>query len=291
MVIDMSIVCIAVAITGTVVGVMRWRFAHRYRNGSHSPYAGSMMRWHHVSGLLFAAVTLTWIFSGLMSMNPWRVFDVKAQTVRADVLQGGAWRPGAALAHPRDLLAAAGGDARELRWTRVLGQPAVVARTGTGATTVLDARTAQPAPPAREAVIAALPRLLDAPVARVETLTGYDLYYYSRDAHTMTGGSDKPLPILRVVFADEAHTWVHVDPATAAVLGRLDTGRRASRWLFAMLHSWDWLPLLTRRPLWDIALIVLSVGGTALSLTGIVIGWRRLRHKIGTAAWAMQRGH
>jgi uncharacterized iron-regulated membrane protein len=287
----LSIVCIAVAITGTVVGVMRWRFANRYRNGSRSPYAGSMMRWHHVSGLLFAAITLTWIFSGLMSMNPWRVFDVKAQAVRADVLQGGAWRPGADLAHPRDLLAAAGGDARELRWTRVLGQPAVVARTGTGATAVLDARTAQPAPPAREAVIAALPRLLDAPVARVETLTGYDLYYYSRDAHTMTGGGDKPLPILRVVFADEAHTWVHVDPATAAVLGRLDTGRRASRWLFAMLHSWDWLPLLTRRPLWDIALIVLSVGGTALSLTGIVIGWRRLRHKIGSAAWAMQRGH
>ena len=30
---------------------------------------------------------------------------------------------------------------------------------------------------------------------------------------------------------------------------RLDEGRRLSRWLFAMLHSWDWLPLLERREL------------------------------------------
>lgn len=47
-------------------------------------------------------------------------------------------------------------------------------------------------------------------------------------------------------------------------------------WLFAMLHSWDWLYLLERRPLWDLLLLVLSLGGLALSATGIVIGWRRL---------------
>ena len=44
-----------------------------------------------------------------------------------------------------------------------------------------------------------------------------------------------------------------------------------------MLHSWDWLPLLERRPLWDVLLIVLSLGGLLLSATGVVVGWRRLR--------------
>jgi uncharacterized iron-regulated membrane protein len=254
----LSVVCIVGVVTGTVVGLLRWRFAGRYRNGSQSPYARPMMRWHHLSGLLFAAVTLTWIFSGLMSMNPWRVFDAN-------------------LAHPRDLLAAAGGDVRELRWTQVLGQPAVLARSAAGATQVLDARTAQPAPPSLQAVHAALPGLLNAPIVQIDTLNAYDLYYYPRDAHTMTGDRDKPLPILRVVFADDAKTWVHIDPATAAVVGRLDTGRRTSRWLFAMLHSWDWLPLLTRRPLWDVLLIALSVGGAVLSLTGVAIGWQRVR--------------
>lgn len=76
----------------------------------------------------------------------------------------------------------------------------------------------------------------------------------------MTGAPAKPLPVLRAVFADEHATWVHVDPLTGAVLGRLDGHRRASRWLFAMLHSWDWVPLLERRPLWDAVMLVLGLG-------------------------------
>ena len=73
-------------------------------------------------------------------------------------------------------------------------------------------------------------------LARLETLQAYDLYYYDRAEHTMTGGGEKPLPVLRAVFDDAHGTWVHIDPATGAVLGRLDSHRRASRWRFGMLH-------------------------------------------------------
>jgi hypothetical protein len=54
----------------------------------------------------------------------------------------------------------------------------------------------------------------------------------------MMGGSDRPLPVLRVVFDDPHATWVHIDARTDAVLSRLDTGKRSSRGLLAMLHSW-----------------------------------------------------
>ena len=127
---------------------------------------------------------------------------------------------------------------------------------------------------------------MDAPVQEVQTLNAYDLHYYDRAPHTMGGGADKPLPVWRVVFADPHATWVHIDPRTGTVLGRTDTHRRTSRWLFSMLHSWDWLPLLERRPLWDVVLIVLSLGGTALSVTGVVVGWRRLRVKARSGAKA-----
>ncbi len=33
------------------------------------------MRWHHLAGLIFGVTAVTWIFSGMMSMNPWKVFD------------------------------------------------------------------------------------------------------------------------------------------------------------------------------------------------------------------------
>ena len=282
----LSILGIAMALTGTVAGILRWRFRKPYRSGARTPYPGAMMRWHHITGLLFALVTITWIFSGLMSMNPWRIFDTGAPKLRMEALQGGALVLGPDDAAPQALLAASNGAVRELRWTRVLGENRVLAQAAGGAPQVVGSRDGRPVTFEVAALREAAARLLPAPVARVERLQDYDLYYYARDAHTMTGGGVKPLPILRIVFDDRHATWIHLDPHTGAVLGRLDSGKRTSRWLFAMLHSWDWLPLLERRPLWDLVLIALSLGGTLLSVTGVVIGWRRLGRKLREARHA-----
>lgn len=278
----LSIAGIAVALSGTVAGVLRWRFARPYRSGARTPYPGALMRWHHTVGLLFALVTIAWIFSGLMSMNPWRIFDSGAPPLRSAALQGGELVLSAQDATPQALLAG-GGDVRELQWVRVLGANRVLAQGPAGAPQIVDSASARPVTPDATALQAAAAQLIAAPVVRVERLSEYDLYYYARDDHTMTGGASKPLPILRIVFDDPQASWVHLDPHTGAVLGRLDRSKRTSRWLFAMLHSWDWLPLLERRPLWDALLIVLSVGGLLLSGTGIVIGWRRLGKKLRTA--------
>jgi len=280
----LALLGIALALTGTVAGVWRWRFAGRYRSGARTPYPGAVMRWHHVAGLLFALSTGTWIFSGLMSMNPWKIFDSGAPALRTAALHGGPLQLAGGAARVQALLQAASPGVRELRWTRTLGDTVVQAHGASGPPRLLDAATARPATVDATRLRAQAARLLDAPLARLETLQAYDLYYYDRAEHTMTGGSEKPLPVLRAVFGDAHGTWVHIDPATGAVLGRLDSHRRASRWLFGLLHSWDWLPLLQRRPAWDALLIALSLGGAALSLTGVVIGWRRLARKLRAAS-------
>jgi hypothetical protein len=277
----LSIAGIAVALAGSVVGLMRWRFTRPYRSGARSPYPGRMMRWHHVTGLLFALVTITWIFSGLMSMNPWRIFDSGAAPLQTSAVQGAALAPTAQYAAPQALIAAAGGAVRELRWQMVLGRPTVFAQPASGAAQLFDAKTAQPLALDPQALKTAAARLLPFPVVRIDTLTDYDHYYYARAPHSMLGASERPLPIWRIVFDDPHASWVHLDPHTGSVLGRLDSHKRASRWLFAMLHSWDWLPLLERRPLWDITLLVLSLGGLLLSGSAMVIGWRRLRRRRG----------
>ncbi|MBD8628315.1 PepSY domain-containing protein [Oxalobacteraceae sp. CFBP 8753] len=279
----LAIAGIAAALSGTVAGILRWRFRTPYRSGARTPYPGAMMRWHHVTGLLFALVTIAWIFSGLMSMNPWHIFDTGAPKLRIEAMQGGPLTLTGRDAAPPTLLTASTGAVRELRWVRVLGQNRVLAYHAGGAPQVLDSHTARPVTLDTAALWAAATHLVDAPVARVEQLAAYDLYYYARDAHTMMGGADKPLPAFRLVFDDPHATWVHLDPHTGAVLGHIDSGKRTSRWLFAMLHSWDWLPLLERRPLWDIVLVVLSLGGLLLSVTGVVIGWRRLGKKLRPA--------
>ena len=281
----LSIIGIAVALTGTVVGVTRWRFGRTYKSGSRSPYQGFMMRWHHITGLLFALVTLTWIFSGLMSMNPWRVFDSGASALRIEAMNGGQLNVSAQDAAPATLLAATGSDVRELRWVRAAGQTLVLVSTASGRPMVRDAVSAQQYQFDPDALRTAVARLLPDAVQRIDVLAAHDSHYYTREPHTMTGGTDKPLPIWRVVFGDAHATWVHIDPQTGAVLGRSDSRRRLSRWLFAMLHSWDWLPLLNHRPLWDVLLVTTSLGGAALSLTGMVIGWRRLGRKLRTSMW------
>lgn len=276
----LSIAGIVLTVTGTVVGVMRWRFSGRYKTGARTPYRGFMMRWHHVFGLVFALITFTWIFSGLMSMNPWKIFDSAAMPLRTQAMHAGPLVLPDRPATVQALLAAAPPNTRELRWVQSAGHTLVQALGPTGAPMLLNATTAQPHAFAPGAVEAAAALLLPYPIARMETLRDYDLYYYDRAPHTMTGGGDKPLPALRVVFDDPHATWVHIDPHTGAVLGRTDRLRRTSRWLFGMLHSWDWLPLLERRPLWDMLLVMLSLGGAVMSLTGVVIGWRRLGIKL-----------
>ena len=47
-----------------------------------------------------------------------------------------------------------------------------------------------------------------------------------------------------------------------------------SRWLYRGLHSLDFPWLYKYRPLWDIVVITLMLGGTALCMTSLVLTWR-----------------
>jgi hypothetical protein len=100
-------------------------------------------------------------------------------------------------------------------------------------------------------------------------LTEYDNYYYSR-------GGQTPLPVLRVKYADAAQTWIYVDPEMSRVLGSVPKLARVERWLYNGLHSLDFSFWYSRRPLWDIGMIVLLLGGLASSAIGAFLGARRI---------------
>src|SRR5690606_15513659 len=100
-------------------------------------------------------------------------------------------------------------------------------------------------------------------------LTEYDSYYYSR-------GGEAPLPVLRVRLDDPLETWIYVDPQMSRVLGQVHRLARLERWLFNGLHSLDFAFWYDKRPLWDIGMIILSLGGLIASAIGLVFGFRRL---------------
>lgn len=278
-VIYLSLATTLMVLLGSLVGILRWRFQRPYRSGSRSPYQG-FAHWHHIAGLLFGSLALTWIFSGLMSMNPWQLLASPA-ALPASAYQGGELR---AEAFPLPVDEAlrrfeqAGLRVHELEWRLMGGQGYLIGYDAAGNSRLLSMADAQVRHQFAPATLEQAARALwPQGRMRLEWLTAYDFYYYSRAEHSMLGHLDKRLPMLRVRFDDPAQTWLHLDPYSGALLGQLDSGTRSSRWLFALLHSWDWLPLLNNRPLWDVLLIVFSAGGLLLSLTGAVLGWRRLR--------------
>jgi hypothetical protein len=110
----------------------------------------------------------------------------------------------------------------------------------------------------------------DAPVRDLLWLDAYDDHYYDREGL-------RALPVLRVKYDDPAQTWIYLDPGRGAIALVSRAPDRLNRWLYHGLHSLDFSWLIARRPAWDAAVIVLSLGGIAGAATSLVPAWRRLR--------------
>jgi hypothetical protein len=60
------------------------------------------------------------------------------------------------------------------------------------------------------------------------------------------------------------------------IVGRAQRRERLQRWIYHGLHSLDFSFWYYSRPVWDIVMVGLSLGGIALSSIGIVIAWKRV---------------
>jgi len=282
-VIVLSALCTMAAMSGVLVGVWRWRFRGRYRSGAKTPYVEPWMRWHHLLGLATSAFVFLWIFSGLMSMNPGKVFSSSHAAVDEQRYRGASAAADPAVDDPSRLLRALARDGMrpvELQWRRVAGTVFAVALDGSGTVRVVVPHGAA------SGVSAALPgallrdaagTLVDAPVRSFSVLQAPDAYFYARAPEAMNGALVRRFPVARVQFADPEQTRVYLDLATGDPLLVMGRRERIGRWLFNFLHSWDLPPMLQAGAGRTGVLIVLSLGGLALCVTAVVIGWRRLR--------------
>ena len=125
----------------------------------------------------------------------------------------------------------------------------------------------------RELLVAGVERMRPtASITAVTPLEGPDAYYYSRY-------SPVRFPALRVEVDDPQGSWFYLDPATGGVAHRYERRSRLNRWIYHGLHSFDFPGLDGNRPLWDILVLFLMAGGTALSVTGVVLTGRWMERK------------
>ena len=269
------------SIAGTVMSMVGmawglWRFSpfQRYRlkrETQRSPYAG-FMRWHHYAGLIFGVTTITWIFSGLLSMNPWDWSpSTLATRAQRDAVSQGPLRPAeVSLESLQRALAAYGSlTPKEVDLVRFRGRQFLRAAAGIVA---LEAPALKPAEafPSAALLDAARDAMPGVAIENESWLSEYDAYYYSRRG-------ELSLPVLRVRYADPQQTWLYLDPRRGAIVRKEERLSRLNRWLYHGLHSLDFPFLYYRRPLWELTVIVLSLGGIVLSTTTMWAAYRRLR--------------
>jgi hypothetical protein len=275
---------IALSIAGTVLCATglawgAWRIAPRrgYRLRDHeqwTPYS-ALMRWHHYLGLIFGITTLTWVFSGLLSMDPGNWSPGTAPTRDQRMQLAGGAISSAELSASRIRSAIEGFRPRlpkEIDIVRFRGHYYASAAEGIVSFDDPNLGVQDQLPP--DLVVGAAPLLLpDAHIAGMHWMEHYDAYYYDR-------ARQKSLPVLRVRYDDPQQTWLYIDPRHGTIARKEERLSRLNRWLYHGFHSFDFPFLYYRRPLWDIVVIIASVGGLVLSAVTIATGWRRVRRNV-----------
>ena len=254
----------------------------QFRRGARlSPYRGWTM-WHHLIGLIFGVFALAWVVSGTISMNPWGFLEGSGGNERAllagEPLSWSAYRDSLSALTRNPSLAGmvsltSAPQAGKLFWLARWPDGKILRLDGNGQTAPL-----QPAELPRLAGIVAAGR----PIESAELMNREDSYYY----RGVTGGRFT-LPVYRVTLSDAAHTRYYFDPRTGALMGRIDSARRGYRWLFDGLHHMDFFAWMRLRPLWDMLVLLLMLGGIGVTGTGCYLAIARIRRDLRSAAAAL----
>ncbi len=266
----LSLLGIFSTLTGGIIGIMRLRIRKRVRGSELSPYKG-IAWWHHILGLSCLVFISTFIFSGLMSMGPFGIFGAHLSLSQQVSRYTGGDIVDIEKAPAPDWQDLAG--VKEIEWQQIGGiGHLVLSYSSTNRQVVLEG-VAQLRPESlQNRMKAAIGSLLpENKIVRLDTLTAYDNYYYSRH------NQYRPLPVLRARFDDPESTWFHLDMNTGVVLTRHTDTSRLERWLYHGLHSLDFSFLIEAGILWDLIVISLCVIGFLFSVTSVILGWRQLR--------------
>ncbi|MET0274773.1 MAG: hypothetical protein ABW360_17435, partial [Phenylobacterium sp.] len=234
--------------TGLYLGIIAWRPGARP-----SPFRG-LMAGHHIVGLIAGLLTLTWVVSGLVSMNPWGFLE-SPDDPAAEQLSGEAHSFG----DIRLAIDAAKVPARQLRTAPFQGELHLAA----------DGRRL--GAPLTQADVAKAARGLGRPVANLTLITEGDAYYFSHH-------EDVRLPAWRISMADGDRYYL--DPATGELLASVDAAAKSYRWLHLGLHRLDVIPGFSRGWAWATAMTLLLLAATLGVATGVWLGWRRVKHDL-----------
>jgi len=264
----LSLVCMLVAIAGMVLGIVRMLAARRLHPPRLTFFRRPWLRWHHLLGLGAGVFVLGWIVSGWLSMDHGRMFSRGTPTPAQAQAYAGC--PLAQALRQVDATRLAGGRVSEISVTPLACRAILTRSTADDSVKRVDGAGCRIDDAAMRtlvllAVAAGWPHASASRVLPVDPDATYALAEgWPRAAWRIPSGApDAP--------------DLYVDANSGRLLTVMDSSRAAYAWVYYALHTGN-VPGLTTRPALRRLLLLLPLAvGFLFSITGVVLGWRRLR--------------
>lgn len=267
----LSIIALIVGITGVYVGIDAYVRQYRRTKKATSPFRKKAYVWHHVFGIVFGLLLITWSISGALSIKKIPQWIMKIHHPISSAIQGKPVAFDHYLLDYRTILAE-GKQVKEIEWSYFQGKPVYTVNMD-NQTLSLDASTDEIKalylePSDIEKVI----QKNHGDIAhKIELIHAYENYY-------LPWRKELPLPVYKVSVLDEDHSLYYINPTDGACK-YVGDNRKARKWLFNGLHYFHIQWLMERPALWTIVIWTTVVGCTVVCLTGVWISGRYLRRK------------
>ena len=265
----LSVFGFIMALSGIITGIVRFKKKPRAK---FKRFSNKWYNVHYYTGLLFGVFICTWIFSGFMSMSPFNwSYDYTLSEAESRLWEGETNSIGKITTKEwenfRQSYPSTG--VKEAHFSTF--SDALFATVFTKETTQNSCVSDTQYQPTRTDLSQQI-EFLDTsdPVVAIDQMNQYDTYYYDRH-------NAKKLPVLKATTANQI--TYYLDPSNGTVLLRSGRTNKIERWLYHGLHSWDYRFLTANRPLWDILMISLLLGGTAVCITAVGLGIKFAKRK------------
>ncbi len=264
----LALAALASATAGTFLGIYRTYQRVALRRPGWSPFRG-WLRWHHGLGLAAALFVLMWIFSGWLSMDHGRLFSRGVPDARSVSVYAGQPLQAALRGIPPTALSDLAGST-EIAFSVVGGRPVAVGRNASASRVkVLDE------PVSGDLADTLAPELIARAAARAWPLAA-DRQPPSPSAALYRAADAIPANSLRFDLAHPKGAAIYIDAETGRPLVLLDSSRKAYAWAYLALHTTRFPGLVERPVLRRCLQMVTLLLGLAFTLTGVVVGTKRL---------------
>ncbi|WP_372754318.1 PepSY domain-containing protein [Labilibaculum sp.] len=281
---SLAFIGILASLSGLIVGFIRLRKRKKGEKKqwqAFTPYKKFWYKWHHISGFVFGFFVFTFILSGLVSLTSipkWMV------SVHAKVSPQKVWNQSPDLRQFSEITMSdfwyALDNKKEIRkvvFKSVMGKPCFWLYRNHFQTAEIYSVEEQgihrkehySGEEVRQWCEKSFPEV----AYDLQEQKEYDAYYQP------TGMATRPLPVWQINLKDADHTRLYVSSNSGELLKSYNSNQRWRRWSYRSLHALDFPFLKQHEWLRKLILIVILIGGSAVSISGFVLGMLSIKRK------------